>query len=705
MILKFFVKIIFWLLVAISSFDYSFGMDQSQLGRSQSAPITEEDLKAAQQKAAKKKAKRARQRDNKKPQANNGAGNTGSASETSSPDSVLVSDSPDVQPKKPGSRAVSDSPAQQPKKPDPTSPVPLRAGQSPASLATVNIAQTKPLAKPVAQKPDGKTAEKKGGPGPKRPGTSSPLSQRFGRNTPHKSSSRLSAQQQKLHDQLFAPIPSVDYNALALNLHHALRTDEKQALQILEKDAKEFINIKDDNGWAAIHYAAANNRTNALARLVALGADINDITNNGNAKNEFGHQTPLFIAARCGYLASVKYLLLVAPGISKQPKPELVYKSYDRTMNVIMGVFHARDIKNPAEVTKSQNDVIKFLIEHINLAQDTTAYLHAAAYYNCMDLLQFALSKGFLIDSEDKNGHWNETPLFVAACNGHLDMVKTLLDDHKAAIDKPDKEGKTPLLIALHEGHPDVANFLIDRGADVTRCSDDGMSTIHRAAKKGLLPITERLLKIFEDKKVALPKDKHGFSPIHDAAKGNSADIMRLFAKLNYNLDEPIHAESEEFEIEEDEGDTPLTLAVGTGALDVVKILLDTKKVRINYVTPATSTALHVASVNNHPDIARLLLAASADISITDENGCNALHYMAQNDVFEKLLQELVEKHANLNVVDNQGFLPLHYATRHNAFKNMAVLAKKTNLNIPVRAARCRSVVPFFDTTRGLALR
>lgn len=58
------------------------------------------------------------------------------------------------------------------------------------------------------------------------------------------------------------------------------------------------------------------------------------------------------------------------------------------------------------------------------------------------------------------------TPLHYAASTGQLEIARFLLE-HQAEVDAPSPNGTTPLMMAARGGHIHVAKILLDAGADV----------------------------------------------------------------------------------------------------------------------------------------------------------------------------------------------------------------------------------------------
>ncbi|XP_019859225.1 PREDICTED: ankyrin repeat domain-containing protein 7-like [Amphimedon queenslandica] len=82
--------------------------------------------------------------------------------------------------------------------------------------------------------------------------------------------------------------------------------------------------------------------------------------------------------------------------------------------------------------------------------------LHAAAYYNRSDAVQWLLSNGADLESRNDAGY---TPLMVAAMNGSTQMV-TMLLEKGADVAASDRLGGTALGYAEQNNHSDTATIL-----------------------------------------------------------------------------------------------------------------------------------------------------------------------------------------------------------------------------------------------------
>ncbi|CAI7646664.1 unnamed protein product [Penicillium manginii] len=82
--------------------------------------------------------------------------------------------------------------------------------------------------------------------------------------------------------------------------------------------------------------------------------------------------------------------------------------------------------------------------------------------------------------------------LFIAAANGHLDVLKELKSCHQN-MNKPNWQGTTPLMQACQNGHTEVATFLINEGEDVSASNSTGYTALYMAAEIGSLELVQLL--------------------------------------------------------------------------------------------------------------------------------------------------------------------------------------------------------------------
>ena len=107
--------------------------------------------------------------------------------------------------------------------------------------------------------------------------------------------------------------------------------------------------------------------------------------------------------------------------------------------------------------------------------------LFTAAQNGHIDVVRFLVDVGAAKDQTDNN---SRTPLWVAARNGHLDIVRFLVEVGLAK-DQADNPGATPLFTAAQNGHLDIVRFLVDVGAAKDQAANAGETPLFTAAQNG----------------------------------------------------------------------------------------------------------------------------------------------------------------------------------------------------------------------------
>ena len=89
--------------------------------------------------------------------------------------------------------------------------------------------------------------------------------------------------------------------------------------------------------------------------------------------------------------------------------------------------------------------------------------LLSATWNGHLEIVRVLLDANAAVDEAGNNG-W--TPLYIAAQNGYPEIVAALLDAN-ATVDLANNDGATPLFVACQLGHVDIARCLIERGHDI----------------------------------------------------------------------------------------------------------------------------------------------------------------------------------------------------------------------------------------------
>ncbi|XP_048025999.1 caskin-2 isoform X5 [Megalobrama amblycephala] len=189
-------------------------------------------------------------------------------------------------------------------------------------------------------------------------------------------------------------------------LHHAALTGTTDLLSLL-LEAQATVDIKDSNGMRPLHYAAWQGKAETVLMLLRAGASVNGASQDG--------QIPLHLAAQYGHYEVSEMLL--------------------------------QHQSNPCTVNKVKKTPLDLACE-----------------FGRLRVTQLLLSSNMVVALLEGNGRDN-TPLHLAARNGHKDIIRLLL---KAGIDinRTTKSGT-----ALHEaalyGKTEVVKLLLEAGIDV----------------------------------------------------------------------------------------------------------------------------------------------------------------------------------------------------------------------------------------------
>ena len=385
-------------------------------------------------------------------------------------------------------------------------------------------------------------------------------------------------------------------------------------------DAGADSNVAMPTGETPLMQAARNGNADTVKVLLAHGASV-------DAKETTQHQTALMWAAVEGNVAAIKTLIEGGANIDAHSKMRA-----------------PRPPRTPSAATKPK-------------PRASTAPPAASAggnplvlwnlYPNGRDVSRSAFGARTVTEGL--------TPLLFATRQGHIDVVRLLLDEG-AKIDEPASDGSTALFLAIVNAHWELAAFLLERGAD-PNTDGRGITPLHqlvvtRRLHLGHLPhplqsgrmnsieFTKLLVAKGADlnARMTVPGMGDGYrnrmnradsTPFLLAAKGIDPEMMRLLVSLGADPTIP-----------NVENTTALMLAAG-----------------VHQYNPGEDAGTEQESL----EAVQYCVSLGLDVNAIDDNGETALHGSAYKG-FNLVAEYLVEQGAKLDVRNVLGWTPLTIA-------------------------------------------
>jgi ankyrin repeat protein len=269
--------------------------------------------------------------------------------------------------------------------------------------------------------------------------------------------------------------------------------------------------------------------------------------------------------------------------------------------------------------------------------------LHLAAYFGVEAVVQLLLATKVDADSKD---NWGRTPLSYAAENGHETVVKLLLDTGKVDADSKENENRTPLSYAAAKGHEAVVRLLLTINGVDPNFEDSSYGRM----MQGWAGQTDYELEELRHLLVGMRSIDSGWSVVQTASMMMSRlqhfGWMPLSYLERYGNQEALWLMYGADPISNG-GWTSLSYAVRYGHYAVVRLLLETGKVDLDFRYPKGRTSLDLALEGGHEEITKLLL----------EKGCGLT-----NEAVVQLL--LATGQVKANSKDTHGQTPLSWVLR-----------------------------------------
>jgi cytohesin len=391
-------------------------------------------------------------------------------------------------------------------------------------------------------------------------------------------------------------------------------------------------NTRAPNGQIPLHFAAYQGGISSVEMLVSAGSDVNAADKEG--------RTPAIVAFELGR-----------------------YNTFD--LMVRSGAIVSTDLMSAYKGKLSRvRSLIKNGKAQERLEQDLTL-LHAAAAGGHTAIVELLLTNGLDVCSETQEGY---TALHYAVARNHREVAELLLAKGANVNTEPGKQ--TPLHWAIGRQHKEMIEWLVAKGANPNADGGDYWGTpLHWAVWWWDVDTALRLVSHGGD--IHLRTQKYPYSPLFDSViEGHSAMAEALVTKT---------------------GDTkaakwaPLLATVASGDLQAIEDMLS-KGADVHAKSDRGLSALHVAAVFGHKDIAELLIEEGADVNAKAERsmwdeGMTALHGSCVRGRKEAA-ELLIARGADVNAKTKNGYTPLHIAATEG-YRDVAelLIAKGADVN------------------------
>lgn len=286
--------------------------------------------------------------------------------------------------------------------------------------------------------------------------------------------------------------------------------------------------------------------------------------------------------------------------------------------------------------------------------------LIGATKYNHPDCVKRLLAHRANPNHQNQSGI---SALMLAAEQGHFECVELLVQAGADLELAPSGElalvmnlcGQTPLFCAAKQGQVKIVKYLLDRGANPRVQNHYGVSALWIPSQKGMFEVVELLLNAGSDPDLApfgqLADELNitGWTPLYAAMKAREFDVVKLLLRRGANPNAVTKL-----------GSTPFLLASEICDLDVIEACVEAgadldfapSGADADTLNITGQTALFMATLKDRVDVVKYLISKGAQVDIQNRYGVSPLLLCAESGNIE-LVQALVDAGANVNITPN----------------------------------------------------
>ncbi|CAG5922549.1 unnamed protein product, partial [Menidia menidia] len=323
----------------------------------------------------------------------------------------------------------------------------------------------------------------------------------------------------------------------------AAKRNDVEAMKRLRKGLNP--NARNVHNRTALHFAVAGKNIEAVQHLLQRRVKVDQ-------KDKYG-VAPIHLAAWFGSLEILK--LLVQAGAEQKVENE-------EGLNIM----HCAAINNHTEI-------LEYIIDDLQMKE---------------------------LDKDDQSGH---QPFALAAEHGCVEMLEKLMVPYNMATMKPNKRGDTPLHLAARNGHLDAVQLLLQSFGTRDEVNMDDETALYQAADSGHEECVLALLEADCNPNI-LTVTK--CSALHSVSERGDTSLVKLLLQHNAYMD-----------LQNQHLQTPLHLAVKNSHIPVIHYLIEAG-CNINITDMRSQTSMHLAAELARADVVEMLLKSDMDLTLRD---------------------------------------------------------------------------------------
>ncbi|MDR0599036.1 MAG: ankyrin repeat domain-containing protein [Treponema sp.] len=467
------------------------------------------------------------------------------------------------------------------------------------------------------------------------------------------------------------------------SLHHPLNSQSRETAAIRALKNREFleavlsknnVNSADSRGRTLLHLAALEGEAAAVNPIVRAGSSLNYGDWEGKTALDYAFAYPL--SERHAQTAEK---LILAGDQSSHPfyfylAPAARSSNYNIRLPDGYTVLHYA-------AQEGYTGYITFILDKkadVNIKNSSGASaLHEAARFGRLSAMELLIARGADVNAQDAKGN---SPLHLAVPPAQQEKAITLLLGRGANPSLRDEHGETPLHVMITLGRSrEVIATLLKGGADVEARNIEGKTALYLAVETERRDLIPLLLDYRAD---VFSADNGGATPLEKALTENKTvlDVL-LTANAVHQSDSA--------------GNTPLHIAVRSGAAPAVTGYILDMKAAVNARNKEGNTALHIANITNDEAAGTLLISRGADLFAPNSKGENPF-YLAFHSPGP--IREWMLTAKTLEARDGMGNTALHYAAQWKLAAHVPLLV---NRGSNVEAANATGETPLFMAAKA----